>query len=332
MLSNDTLKYHYHPKKGWLNDPNGLCYFNGYYHIFYQHVPQCEYPWKYPMVWGHARTKDFISYEELPVAIHADAPYDESGVWSGTAIEKDGLLYAFYASVDAQQKQTISIAYSADGITFEKYSGNPVISEYPYDCDGNFRDPAVFHYGNSYYLVIASADRENNTGLLLLYKSQDMFDWNFSGILQAYRNCKFCECPSFLRLGEKFLLAASVCPNDREHYFEVMLGNFDGTVFEPEIRSHFQKGPDEYAGQIFSAPDGRAILISWVSGWTYQPRDKCIGCMSIPLEITEHHGELNAYPVSEVRHLVNGNSITDSYIKETYIDNGREVYIEIQKS
>lgn len=86
MLSNNTLKVHYHPRRGWISDPNGLCFFDGYYHLFYQHDPDCEYPWEHPMIWGHARTKDFLSFEELPPAIRADAPYDEGGVWSGTAI------------------------------------------------------------------------------------------------------------------------------------------------------------------------------------------------------------------------------------------------------
>ncbi|MBO2515782.1 MAG: hypothetical protein CW338_00705 [Clostridiales bacterium] len=329
MRSNSTLKYHYHPEKGWLNDPNGLCFFKGWYHIFYQHAPQSETPWNIPMNWGHARTRDFLHFEELPVALRADMPCDAGGVWSGTAIEKDGRLYLFYASVDAGGKQTVSVAYTDDGLTFVKYENNPVITEYPFECDGNFRDPAVFCEDGRYYLVIASADSANRKGLLLLYTSGDLFSWRYSGVLQEYEDCRFCECPSLVRYGNEYLLSVSVCPYNADHYFEVMLGNFDGTAFTPRIRSHFQKGPDEYAGQIFSAPDGRAILISWVSGWKYQPEEKCIGCLSIPLEITAEGDHLKAYPVTEVRHLVKDGGIIDSYVKETYTDGGKEVRIEL---
>ena len=73
------LKHHYRPAKGWMNDPNGLVFFDGYYHAFYQHTPNHEHPWHDPMVWGHARTKDFLHWEELPVALWADQPYDCGG-------------------------------------------------------------------------------------------------------------------------------------------------------------------------------------------------------------------------------------------------------------
>lgn len=110
-MTNSELKYHYHPRKGWLNDPNGLSFFNGEYHIFYQHGPDWEYP-NQPMTWVHCKTSDFLNFEELPVALYPDKPYDVGGVWSGTAIEKDGILYLFYASLDKNKRQTISVAYT----------------------------------------------------------------------------------------------------------------------------------------------------------------------------------------------------------------------------
>ena len=76
------LKYHYRPAKGWINDPNGLVYFQGYYHVFYQHAPDHEVPWKQPMHWGHARTKDFLHWEELPVALYPDKDYDNNGCYT----------------------------------------------------------------------------------------------------------------------------------------------------------------------------------------------------------------------------------------------------------
>lgn len=329
-LSNAELKYHFHPEKGWLNDPNGLSYFNGQYHIFYQHLPGSEYPNGDPMHWGHAVTKDFLSFDELKTAIDPDMPYDIGGVWSGTAIEKDGMLFAFYASIDKNGKQTISIAYSKDGINFEKYPGNPVISDYPADGSADFRDPAILYDNGRYYLVIASADNKKGTGNMLLYSSDDIFSWEYCGVLKEYDDCRFCECPSFAKCGSGYILSVSVCPNKSNHYFEVMYGGFDGKTFTAEIVSHFQKGPDEYAGQIFHAPDGRNILISWIPGWDYQPKEKCIGCLSLPLEITVSGGSITALPAKEVRHLIGEDgTVTDAYIREEYLDHGKTVSIKI---
>lgn len=329
-ISNSTLEYHFHPEKGWLNDPNGLSFFRNEYHIFYQHLPGSEYPDGNPMHWGHAVTKDFMSYTELEPALCPDMPYDCGGVWSGTAIEKDGILYAFYASIDKDMKQTISIAFSKDGRSFEKYSGNPVIREYPEDGSPDFRDPAVMELNGKFYMVIASADRKKKTGNLLLYVSDDIFNWEYSGVLAEYENCRYCECPSLVPAGDGFILSASVCPFESNHYFEIMYGDFDGRAFIPRIVSHFQKGPDEYAGQIFHAPDGRNILITWVPGWSYQPKEKCIGCLSLPLELTVHSDRITAYPVKEVRSLLGEDDIlTDSYIEEKFVDGGAEVYIRL---
>ena len=329
IISNGILKYHYHPKKGWINDPNGLSYFKGYYHLFYQYAPNFEYPRTEPIVWGHARTKDFLHYEELPVAIKNDMDYDKNGVWSGTAIEKDDILYAFYASINEENRQQISLAMTNDGVNFTKYDNNPIISEYPLNCGDDFRDPAILCDGNLNYLVIASADKDKNTGALLLYRSNNMLNWEYVGVMREYTDCCYCECPSFIKYKDGYILAVSVCPNHADHYFEVMYGQFDGKTFVSEITSHFQKGPDEYAGQIFLSPDGRAILISWIPGWNYQPHEKCIGCLSIPLEITIYENEIKAYPIAEVRHLIKDESITDGYILEKYENGGACVVIEL---
>ena len=110
------LKYHYKAKGGWMNDPNGLVYFNGYYHVFYQHAPHHSVPWQEPMHWGHARTKDFIEWEELPVALTPSEPYDRSGCWSGTAIVKDGRLYLFYTGITAVSVIAVAVAMIAAAI------------------------------------------------------------------------------------------------------------------------------------------------------------------------------------------------------------------------
>ncbi len=308
------LKYHFRPKKGWINDPNGLVYFKGYYHVFYQHAPDFETPWHQPMHWGHARTKDFLEWEELPVALTPGDAYDGGGCWSGTAIVKDDKLYLFYAAITAVS--TIAAAVSDDGVNFSKYPGNPVIDGYPSDGGPDFRDPAVCCIDGRYYCVVASGNPERKVGLLLLYKSDDLLNWDYIGIMSEWENSKYTECPSFVEEKDGMcLLAASVCPLDKEHYFSLMHGRFTDGRFSVESISEIDKGPDQYAGQMFRDHLGRNLLITWIPGWAYSGyAEKNIGCMSVPREIRVENGRITAFPVKEVRYLLKD---TDPAVKRT---------------
>lgn len=299
----DRPRIHYRPAKGWINDPNGLVWFRGYYHIFYQHAPHYETPWRESMHWGHARTKDFIHYEELPVALFPDRPYDRDGCWSGTAIVKDDVLWLFYACV-RDGAQAVAAAYSNDGIRFEKVDGNPVIAGYPPDGSPDFRDPAVCRADGRYWCVLASGNRARGSAVLLLYESADLLRWRYRGVMREWENAKFAECPSFLKLGEKYLLAASVCTQDA-HRFSMAVGSFSDGRFTAEVTGEADQGPDQYAGQIFRDPQGRALLLSWIPGWQYAGyRERDIGCMSVPREVTCADGTLRVYPAAEVRRFL----------------------------
>lgn len=312
MRHSFELKHHYRPEKGWINDPNGLVFFDGYYHAFYQHAPNHEHPWHEPMTWGHARTKDFIEWEELPVALWPDQPYDCGGCWSGTAIAHEGVLYLFYASVVREEngfRQSVSMAWSKDGIHFEKSPANPIIASYPEDGCPDFRDPAVLHDGDKFYIVMASASPANNAARLLLYESDNLTDWNYSGVMYEWLGnesvkMKFAECPSFMKYGDKYLLTASVCEEDR-HYFMAMYGDFDGKKFTSEVSGSVHCGPDQYAGQVFTDEQGRHIMITWVPGWSYSTFcEKSLGCLSLPIDLIVRDGKLYGVPVEEVRHLL----------------------------
>ena len=300
----EGLKYHYRPQKGWVNDPNGLVFFKGYYHVFYQHAPNFETPWGEPMHWGHAVTKDFLTWEELPVALAPNREYDRNGCWSGTAIEKDGVLYLFYASI-CNGVQSVSVAFSSDGVNFEKYEKNPVIGGFPPEGGPDFRDPAVCLVDGIYYCVMASGNPATHTARLLLYTSRDLFNWEYCGIMSQWENCRFAECPSVMPSEGGLLLAASVCPIDKRHYFSIMYGSFEGGKFEPKYVGEVDKGPDQYAGQIFKDHLGRDLLISWMPGWDYAGfAERNIGCMSVPRELKLKDGKITAFPVEELRGLL----------------------------
>lgn len=357
------LKYHYKPEKGWINDPNGLVYFDGYYHIFYQHSPNFEDPWREPMHWGHARTKDFINWEELPVALYPDKPYDCQGCWSGTAAVKDGKLYLFYASIctpegSTLRKETVSVAYSKDGIHFEKYENNPVINCYPDEGGPDFRDPAIAYIDGKYYCVMATGHTETKKGRLLLYESVDLFEWKYNGIMAEWDNAQFTECPSFMPTKDMYLLTVSVVPFGKKKFFSAMFGTFKNGAFEPEIVGEIDKGPDQYAGQVFLDHKGRCILVTWIPGWEYSKyAEKDIGCMSVPREIFVKDGKVYGYPVEEIRHLLKDSDpavkmtddgfviertnrdkveyrgeitdlkiIRDEYILEVFVNGGQKIY------
>lgn len=354
------LNYHFRPKKGWINDPNGLVYFKGYYHIFYQHLPNYEVPGKESMHWGHARTKDFLNWEEVPVALYPDCAYDKNGCFSGTAIVKEDTLYLFYASIDGETSaQTVSVAYSTDGIYFEKYANNPVINHYPADGGPDFRDPAVCCIDGQYYCVMATGNPTDKAGRLLLYKSDNLFDWEYKGIMCQWEDCKFTECPSFMPAEDGLhLLTASVCPLEKRHYFSVMYGKFLNGKFTVSHTAEIDKGPDQYAGQAFRDHLGRNLLISWMPGWEYIGfAEKDVGCMSVPRELKLKDGKITAYPIEELQHLLkeedeclerteNGfivercgrdplvyegkindlKILRDGYMVEIYVNGGEEVY------
>ncbi len=304
------LSHHYRPPHGWVNDPNGLVYYKGYYHVFFQHTPYSERPDK-PMHWGHARTRDFLTYEELPVALAPDMPYDRDGCWSGTAIVRDDRLYLFYAAVRKEEGksdpiQTVAVAYSDDGVHFEKYAGNPVIATYPADGGPDFRDPAVALIDGVYYCVMASGHRETRAARLLLYRGEDMLHWDYIGVMCEWPSCRFAECPSFMPAEDgKYLLAASVAPLEGKLYFSVMYGDFVNNRFTYSIRERVDHGPDRYAGQVFRDARGRNILMTWIPGWAYVGyAERDVGCMSLPRELTYKNGRVYGYPVEEVRHLL----------------------------
>ncbi len=298
------LRYHYKPAKGWMNDPNGLVYFKGYYHAFYQHAPHHEIPWQEPMHWGHARTKDFLEWEELPIALTPGAPYDGGGCWSGTAIVKDDKLYLFYAAITAES--VIAVAVSEDGIHFEKYNDNPVIATFPPEGGPDFRDPAVCCMDGVYYCVVASGHPSTQTARLLLYRSENLLVWEFQSVLWEWSQAKYAECPSIVPLGGKqCLLATSVCNLDETHFFQIMKGTLEDGVFTCELSDCFDKGPDQYAGQMFEGADGTPLLITWIPGWKFAGfrEGTDVGCLSVPRRITVQEGRICGQPAKEVAHL-----------------------------
>ena len=270
--------YHFTPQYGWMNDPNGMVYADGTYHLFYQYNPYGA-RWG-NMHWGHAISKDLVNWEYQPTAI---APDKLGAIFSGSAvIDHDntagfgkGAMIAIFTS--AGDRQTQSIAYSLDcGKTFTKYEGNPILS------DANiidFRDPKVFWHAPSKQWVMSLA----TTQTITFYGSKNLKEWTrlseFGEGLGGHGGV--WECPDLFPLTyegkTKWVLFVSINPGgpnggSATQYF---IGNFDGKTFTPDAMNYplwLDYGRDNYAGVTWSnvpAADGRRLFIGWMSNWDY---------------------------------------------------------------
>ena len=270
--------YHHSPVYGWMNDPNGLFYKDGVWHLYYQWNPYGS-QWE-NMTWGHSTSTDGLHWTPQPTAIEADAL---GAIFSGccvvdknnTAGFGNGAIVAYYTSAGARQTQ--SMAYSLDGgQTFTKYAGNPVIvSDVP-----DFRDPHIFwnEEAGFWNMVLASGQE------MSIYSSKDLKQWKHeSNFGLTYGNHSgVWECPDLMKLpvdgtGEqKWMLICNINPGgpfggSATQYF---IGQFDGHQFvcedQPEETKWMDYGKDHYATVTFdNAPDGRRVAIAWMSNWQY---------------------------------------------------------------
>lgn len=225
-ISNDRyrLGYHIMPKSGWINDPNGFSYFNGYYHIFYQHYPYAP-EWG-PMHWGHARSKDLVHWETLPIALTPGDTEDKDGCFSGTGIVKDDTLYLFYTGHHYYGDndpdhfwQNQNMAFSQDGLHFTKYQHNAIIPKPPEDNTHHFRDPKVWQHGDDYYMIVGSQNNES-LGRIILYRSHDLLSWDYIGPVDMSNGQQIegymWECPDLFELDGQHVLLFSPQGMDAE--------------------------------------------------------------------------------------------------------------------
>ena len=254
--------YHYHPAKNWMNDPNGLTYFNNLFHIYYQYNPK-GINWG-NIAWGHATTKDFISYKEETIALKPDKEYDKDGCFSGNSIVIDGTLYVYYTSV-SNGMQTQSVAYSIDGYNFIKYDKNPII-----DTHFETRDPYVFKYNDELYMLIGTQNK------VLLYKGSSPFDFEYYSDLLV--TDEFIECPNLVNLGNKYLFKYSSMIDRKDHFY---IGSFNGKNFIKEKEVKINLPNNYYASQMFMY-NNQVILIGWIFNDNYKTDKEYNGVLSIP--------------------------------------------------
>ncbi|MDR2563273.1 MAG: DUF4980 domain-containing protein [Prevotellaceae bacterium] len=291
-------RYHFTVRRGWNNDPNGLIFYEGEYHLFFQHNPY-EREWE-NMHWGHAVSRDLIHWEELPVAL---APDKHGTIFSGSAvIDRNNTagfgknaMVAIYTA-DSPEKQVQCLAYSNDrGRTWTKYAENPILDTKHIWNSKDTRDPKVFRYESGDYWVMALNERDGHS----IYSSKDLKKWTFESHITG-----FWECPELFQLpvdgksdNKKWVMYGASGT--------YMIGSFDGKSFTPESGKYYYTSGSQYAAQTFNnipATDGRRIQIGW--GRIEQPDMPFNMMMLLPtmltLKTTRNGIRMFSTPIKEI--------------------------------
>ncbi|MGZ9166247.1 MAG: glycoside hydrolase family 32 protein [Anaerolineales bacterium] len=309
--------YHFTPPQMWLNDPNGLVYYKGEYHLFYQYHPASTV-WG-PMHWGHAISLDLINWQHLPIALFPD---EHGMIFSGSAVVdknntagfgNEAIVIVFTYNMDHKESQ--NLAYSTDqGRTWTKYADNPVIP-HPVpvsDC----RDPKVFWHEEQWVMLLAAGNA------ILFYTSPDLKNWKQTGIFGGYGSTGgVWETPELFKLPvdneTRWVLTVGVgdgnpAGGSGTQYF---IGEFDGENFVSENSKNTvlwaDNGADYYAPQSWNdEPNGRRLMIGWMNNWQYArivPASNWRGAFSVireaSLKRTENGIRLVHKPVPELQKL-----------------------------
>ena len=216
MVDHHRPTYHYLPPSNWMNDPNGLIQWRGQYHLFYQYNPNGAFHGT--IHWGHAVSDDLVHWRDLPIAL-APTPGgpDKDGVYSGCALDHDGVPTLMYTGV---RPQVQCIARPADPndpdlVAWKKHPGNPVIPDSPEGMEvEGFRDPFVWQEDDGWYCIVGSGI-VGTGGNILLYRSQDLVHWEYLHELcrgELAKTGRMWECPNFFPLGDKHVLLISPIP------------------------------------------------------------------------------------------------------------------------
>ena len=332
-----------------MNDPNGLLYYQGEYHLFYQHNPT-ENIWG-NMSWGHAVSTDLQHWQELPVAI---ACTDDVGIFSGSAVidytnttgfgsEANPAMVAIYTEhKNDKSKQSQCLAFSLDnGRTFTKYEGNPVL-----DLEmSEFRDPKVQWIDDQWLMTVALPDLHQ----IAFYSSPDLKEWSHLSNFGPAAEIGGCwECPDLFKVNDKWVLLVSLNPGGYQvgsgtQYF---IGQWNGNEFIADdlTTRWLDYGRDNYAGVTFNnTPDNRKIFLGWMSNWEYAhtfPTQPWRGAMTLPRELTLDGDKvvqrvINEEEIPKITFSTTGGSIRISESEERFIEIGlreQKIFIDCTRA
>lgn len=335
----NNFKVHYHPKTGWMNDPNGLNFNGKEYNMFYQYYPS-DTVWG-PMHWGHAVSKDLIKWEEKDIALYPDhlgmnfsgsAVIDKdntSGFFSkNTPIDKrEVLIYTSHYEKNGKREEMQSVAYLLDNGNYKRYENNPVIAG---NNRKDFRDPKVFYYekDKKWVMIVSAAQKAE------LYESKNLKDWKLLSEFNYDFGFKHTwECPDLIQVDGKWILVGSIINEDEriKSVVAYFVGEFDGKKFVPDKKGYelVDYGKDYYAPQSISGA-AKPTSIAWLNNWVYAtkiPAKEFRSIMGIPRVMNFRNGKLYQEKVDTFKnYLTNKKDIKNS---DTM---GRNVYFDLQNT
>ena len=313
-------KYHFSAQVGWINDPNGLIYYGGYFHVFYQYHPY-SLEWG-PMHWGHARSKNLIDFEYLPVALAPDAPF-ESGCFSGGAVlDKDGKGIRIFYTRDYEEAKTVRQtqyqAYASDGVHFKKAERAAIGEDLlpPGFRISSFRDPNPVRIGDKYYIVVG-AQRLETTGAVLVYSSDDLESFTYEFAIEDKSFGIMAECPDLFALNGKMVLTLSVIGlksdcltniDGKANLYVIMDIDFAKKTYTIDHIDSLDEGTDFYAPQSVEDDRGRRIMLAWMDMWNNNPfpiRNRFVsnGIYVLPRELSLEGNRLIQRPIQEAKEI-----------------------------
>lgn len=325
------LTYHLMPPVGLLNDPNGFIQVDGVYHLYYQWMPfKTDHGAKF---WGHYSSKDLVNWKHEEIALTPSEWYEKNGCYSGSAIEHEGKIYAYYTGNvkdDQNNRETYQcLAVSEDGVHFDKKG--PLVY-LPEGFTAHFRDPKVWRQNDMYYMVVGAQTKDLKGAVALLH-SKDLLEWTYSGILAGGGKGKLgdfgymFECPDLFHLDGKDILVFS--PQGLEpqgmkfqnvYQAGYVVGEFDPQtgLYHHDDFEELDRGFDFYAPQTTIDHQGRRLLFGWMSVPDQNEQDhptieyKWIHNMTLPRELKLVDGKVYQVPVSELEQLRSEDAVTHS--------------------
>lgn len=303
--------WHFRPPSRWMNDPNGTIFHNGYYHLFYQTNPYGD-SWG-TMHWGHARSRDLVHWEHLPVALAPATELGEKHCYSGCAtVNARGEPLLIYTSIGERDPEQWAAVGDSDLLTWRRHPANPLLTmeSHPGMHIAEWRDPFVFeHEGRTLMLVggkLLKTDGGNPACFIYESTDPERVSWRYRGIFYRHPNTAYphFECPNICRLGPKWVLLSAF----ELRTVEYVVGDIDWKTlaFRAErqgILDWSAKGEGAlYATNLFHAPDGRTVLMAWAKG--FKEGAGWNGCQSLPRVISlDAQGRLVQTPVAELAAL-----------------------------
>lgn len=303
--------FHYTAPVGWLNDPVGLCFYRGRYHLFYQFNPASQ-KWG-DAHWGHASSTDLIHWQEHPVVLRPQpevvcSPAARGGAFSGSALVERGRMHLFFTRHMGDLKKEKCLEYTAavsseDGFHF---SGERIaVSDLPAGLGCNFRDPKVWKE-NGEWLMLTGTETDTEAAVAV-HRSKDFARWEYQGIFYREKDRRYlrAECPSIVKIAGKYVLIvgyhnreSSRVRRDTVYY----IGTVKDYRFQVEKRGLLDYGKDFYAAQIFANLE-RPVLMAWINDrYETHIEELCRsnGAISLPRKLWIEGNELYSYPVGEV--------------------------------